>query len=107
MIKSGGVEGEHISTIFYNNKMQTRSVCKNASTFWIWEKFDGAFPSNNKKENLQRGGPRPRRERPGKPGRIPRAAYIGSAAEAPKPTAHPKNFIRPPPGLEDCDFGMR
>ena len=30
----------------------------------IWEKFEDAFQSNNKKENIRRGGPRPRRERP-------------------------------------------
>ena len=30
----------------------------------IWEKFEDAFMSNNKKENTRRGSPRPRRERP-------------------------------------------
>lgn len=30
----------------------------------IWEQFADAFPSNNRTENLQRNGPRPRRERP-------------------------------------------
>ena len=58
----------------------------------IWEKFDGAFPSNNKKENLQRGGPRPRRERPGRPARPP------PAEEPPNSVAM---AIRPPPGLHD------
>ena len=32
----------------------------------IWEKFEEAFPSNNKAANIQRGGPRPRRERAGR-----------------------------------------
>ena len=51
----------------------------------IWEQFEEAFPSNNKKENLKRGGPRPRRERVKRP-RPPRSEDDG--------------FVRPPPGLE-------
>ena len=57
----------------------------------IWEQFEDAFPSNNKKENLQRGGPRPRRERAGRPPQDPPALE----AEGPATIA-----IRPPPGLE-------
>ena len=56
----------------------------------IWEQFEEAFPSNNKKENLQRGGPRPRRERNGRNPRNPQAVEEGPANIA----------IRPPPGLE-------
>ena len=36
----------------------------------VWEKFEEAFPSNNKRENIQRGWPRPRRERGGRPATI-------------------------------------
>ena len=57
----------------------------------IWEQFEEAFPSNNKKENLQRGGPRPRRDRAG---RNPRNAQAVEG-EGPANIA-----VRPPPGLE-------
>ena len=56
----------------------------------IWEKFEEAFPSNNKKENIQRGGPRPRRERNGRQGRN----QHGVSEAGPTPFA-----IGPPPGL--------
>ena len=36
----------------------------------VWEQFEEAFPSNNKLENMQRGEPRPRRERGGRPATI-------------------------------------
>ena len=39
----------------------------------VWEQFEEAFPSNNKLENIQRGEPRPRRERGGRPATIIRA----------------------------------
>ena len=57
----------------------------------IWEQFEEAFPSNNKKENIQRGGPRARRERVGRPPRNPPPLE----AEGPATIA-----VRPPPGLE-------
>ena len=54
----------------------------------VWDKFPGAFPSNNKKENIQRGGPRPRRER-NRESRPRREAETVA------------KVITPPPGLED------
>ena len=57
----------------------------------IWEQFEDAFPSNNKQENLKRGGPRPRRERAGQPIR-------NTANQEPEGPARVE--IRPPPGLE-------
>ena len=52
----------------------------------IWEKFPDAFPSNNRRENMQRrNGPRPRRDRGvGQQRRRPRTLSIN---------------VRPPPGL--------
>ena len=67
----------------------------------VWEKFPGAFPSNNKKENVQRGGPRPRRERNSRS----RCEEQGKPLRGGKPSLPQAQtvatVITPPPGLED------
>ena len=50
--------GEKIDDEENSRLMQSYRIC-------IWEEFPGAFPSSNKKTNLQRGG----KKRPGKPQR--------------------------------------
>ena len=55
----------------------------------IFEKFENAFASNNKKENARRGRPRPRRKRPGRQDRNQHGGSAESSLLA----------ICPPPGL--------
>ena len=81
----------------------------------ICEKFPGAFPSNNRRQNIRRGGPRKRRDRKGRSCPSPPHAAPPQAETAamvfrpppglPQPAAPPQEetaamVTRPPPGLE-------
>ena len=70
-----GLRFEHAYSGKIDHEVNSRLM--ESYTRTIWEKFDGAFPSNDRKEYVQRGGPRARHEWPGRP---PCPKKIGTTA---------------------------